>query len=190
MLNRVIYRYLHVPTSKLEFKKGMCWVLKDEKIERAISMNIGSAFVAPMIVLFGLKFKAYSILSAVAFPAFPFIISNYLFYSMAKSVVNEILLHNDGKTVTLRTCCSAELQIFKIEELKFSDPGNKFLGAFYKAITLPDNEVLFIPKIAEILHKDVLEKIMEGEEIHIDENDKEDKEDKEDKDEDNSEKNE
>jgi hypothetical protein len=185
MLYRGIYRSLYTPASKLEFKKGRCLLLKDMKLERLVALNVSSMFAAPMVVLWGLKYKAYSILSAVLWPALPFFLYNMYLSPLVRSSVNGILLHNDGKTLTLRICCDTELQTYKIEELKFSkpEPQSRTLKAFSKVITLPNKEILFIPKIAEILHEDVFDKIMEGEEIFIEDNDKEEKEEKDEKDE-------
>lgn len=189
MLYRGIYRSLYTPASKLEFKKGKCLLLKDMKIERVVALNVSSMFAAPMLVLWGLKYKAHSILSTVLWPAFPFFIYNTFLSLLARSTVNGILLHKDGKTITLRICCNTEFKTYKIEELKFSKPEPQYrtLIAFSKVITLPNKEILYIPKIAEILHEDVFEKIMEGEDIYIEENEKDEKD--ESKDEDDSEKN-
>ncbi|OMJ82359.1 hypothetical protein SteCoe_16960 [Stentor coeruleus] len=182
MFIRGLYRCLYTPASKLEFKKGKCLLLKDQQIDRAVSINIISMFTAPILVFWGLKYKVYSTLSILFWPAFPFFIYNILLSTFIKNTVNGILLHNDGKTLTFRLCFDTEFKTFKIEELKFSDiqPEFRALIAFKKVVTLPNKEIMFIPKVAKIFHQDVFEKIMEGEEIYIQEKDQENQEDQED----------
>lgn len=168
MISRSLARLLYTPASKLQFKNGRCLLLKENTVEPFMTTNSLVTIAAPLLTFWALEFKAKSALTTAIWSSLPFLMTSILLSPFFSRTINALYLHKDGKQVSLKTCFNSKNQYtFNISDLKFMKldvPQKSLLGT----VDLPTDETLFFIKSSKIIYEDVFYKIMEGEEINVD----------------------
>ncbi|OMJ80564.1 hypothetical protein SteCoe_19161 [Stentor coeruleus] len=168
MISRNLSRLLYTPANKLQFKDGRCLVMKESNIEPFMTTNSLATIAAPLQIFWALEFNPKNALTTVILSCLPFLMINILLSPFFSRTINALYLHKDGKQVSLKLCFNPKkLYTFNISELKFikiDAPQKSLLGT----VDLPTEETLFFIKSSKIYYEDVFYKIMEGEEINVD----------------------
>jgi hypothetical protein len=169
MIKRVIRAFAYRPTEPLVFKEGKCELFEEKKLCQIESLLKFNLVAVPATVFFALGPHSSGLVMNVFTASIPLICYLFIFMPAFSRGVKQMHLMEDGKSISIATILNkTKFQTVMIKDIKPLDTKVPLAEElFYKPILNESGEVFLISKASEFKHKDVVEKILEGEEIDV-----------------------